>query len=330
LICYLGRRSYITAVTTSRKAKKQVTVIGYGSQGRAIALNLLDSGYSIVLGLRPGSKSRAKAKRDGLTQICTVSEAAGQSSTVIMAIPDHEHGRVFERDIKSSIRPGSTLVFLHALSIHFGLVKPPRTCDVVLIAPHAPGVALRENYLGDRSVSGFVGVSQNPSRKAWKTARGLASDIGIALSRQIKTTFEHEAIGDIFGEQAVLCGGLAMLIKHGFDTLVESGIPAENAWLEVAYQLDLIIDLIKRFGVVGMFERISVAARFGSLYAGPRIVDQSVKRRMKRELTAIRTGRFARLLNDLRPADIASINKALTHLTSPEMERSARRFSRKS
>jgi ketol-acid reductoisomerase len=317
-------------VTKAGKAKKQVTVVGYGSQGRAIALNLRDSGYQVVIGLRPRSKSRAKAKRDKFSLIQTISEAVGRSPVVIMAIPDHEHGRVFERDIRESLSPGSTLVFLHGLSIHFGLVKAPKLCDVILIAPHAPGVALREKYISDRSISSFIAVAQNPSRLGWKTARKLAGAIGIAPKRQIRTTFEHEAIGDIFGEQAVLCGGMAMLIKHGFDTLVESGIPPDNAWLEVAYQIDLIVGLVKKHGISGMFDRVSVAARYGSLLAGPRIIDQSVKRRMNHELAGIQSGRFAQSLTALSSQDIGALNKALSRLTSPALEKSARKFSSKS
>ena len=322
--------AYITAVTKTDKAKKQVAVIGYGSQGRAIALNLCDSGYEVTVGLRPNSRSRSIARRDGIRRVASLPEAVRRSTVVIMAIPDHQHGRVFARQIKSALGTHSTLVFLHGLSVHFGLVVPPKSCDIVLIAPHAPGVALREKYLTDRSVSAFIAVAQNPGGVAWTTAKNLAIAVGISPKRQIKTTFEHEAIGDIFGEQAVLCGGMALLIKHGFDTLVESGISPENAWLEVAYQLDLIVGLVKQHGISGMFDRISVAARYGSLTAGPRIVDQSVKRRMKRELARIRTGRFARELNALSPAQIASLRKALAKLTSPALEKAARRFSRKS
>lgn len=315
-------------MTKAGKEKKQVTVIGYGSQGRAIALNLRDSGYQVVIGLRPRSKSRARAKRDKFSLIQTIPEAVNRTSVVIMAIPDHEHSRVFEQDIRGALSHGSTLVFLHGLSIHFGLVKAPKSCDVILIAPHAPGVALREKYLSDRSVSSFIAVAQNPSGSGWKSARTLASAIGIAPKRQIRTTFEHEAIGDIFGEQAVLCGGMAMLIKHGFDTLVESGIPPDNAWLEVAYQLDLIVGLIKKHGISGMFERISVTARYGSQMAGPRIIDQSVKRRMNRELAGIKSGRFAQSLCKLSAREIAALNKSLSRLTSPVLEKTARKFSK--
>ena len=314
-------------MTTSRKAKKRVAVIGYGSQGRAIALNLRDSGYPVMIGLRAGSTSRKTAGRDGFAQIAALGRAAAQSDIIIMAIPDHEHGRVFARQIAPAMKRGATIVFLHGMSVHFGLVKSPKHCDIILIAPHSPGVMLREQFLGERAVSAFIAVAQNPTRKARTTARELAQAIGIARKRQISTTFAHEAIGDIFGEQAVLCGGLAMLIKHGFDVLVEAGLKADHAYLEVAYQLDLIIGLIKMYGVQGMFERISVTAKFGSLCAGPRILDQSVRERMQRELAGICTGRFAQKLATLTPRQISSLDSALAELTSPAFEKAARRLS---
>ncbi len=311
------------------KAKKEVTVIGYGSQGRAIALNLKDSGYRVVVGLRERSRSRVTARRDGMHEIMSVSSAVEHARVVIMAIPDHEHARVFKADIERSLTRGSTLVFLHGLSVHFGLVGPPKTCDIVLIAPHAPGVALREKFLTDKSVSAFVAVANNYSGGAWKTARRLATGIGISQKNQIKTTFAHEAIGDILGEQAVLCGGLAMLIKHGFDTLVERGIPPDNAWLEVAYQLDLIVGLIKQNGISGMFDRVSVAARYGSLRTGPFLIDKSVKKRMSQSLKEIESGKFARSLVALTPADLRVLRHKLFALTSPKLEISARKFARK-
>lgn len=311
---------------SAAKAKKMVTVIGYGSQGRAIALNLRDSGYHVVLGLRPKSKSAVGARREIFTDIRPIGAAVNASPIVIVAIPDHVQARVFKADIAPSLSPGSTLVFLHGLSVHFGLVKPPPNVAVVLIAPHAPGVALREKYLGDRSVSAFVAVAHNHSGNAWRTAAMLAGAIGISPKRQIKTTFEHEAIGDIFGEQAVLCGGLAMLIKHGFDTLVEHGIPPDNAWLEVAYQLDLIVGLIKQHGISGMFDRISVAARYGSLKSAPRIVNSSVKKQMTSTLREIESGQFARSLSSLSDRDLIELRTKLAKLTSPKLERSARKF----
>ncbi len=310
------------------KAKKMVTVIGYGSQGRAIALNLRDSGYRVVLGLRPNSRSRAAAHKEKFADIRTIPEAVSGSPIVVVAIPDHIHARVFKAEIAPSLSPGCTLVFLHGLSVHFGLVKPPSNVDAILIAPHAPGVALRQKYLTDKSVSAFVAVANNYSGRAWKNATSLAAAIGISQKQQIKTTFEHEAIGDIFGEQAVLCGGLAMLIKHGFDTLVERGIPPDNAWLEVAYQLDLIVGLIKQHGISGMFDRVSIAARFGSVQTGPKLLDKSVKKRMTQTLKEIESGKFARSLSSLSDRDLRKLSANLAKLTSPKLEKSARKFGR--
>ncbi len=310
------------------KMKPTIAVIGYGSQGRATALNLRDSGYTVTLGLRVRSKSRRTAKRDGFSDILPISEAAKQAHIVCFAFPDHLHERVFEREIAPFLRKNTTLWFLHGTSVHFGSVAPPKGTDVILIAPHAPGVAVREEFLGQRSISAFYAVYRNHSRKARSTITQLAKAIGIRPGNLFKTTFEQEAVGDLFGEQAVLCGGLAMLIKSGFEVLVESGLKPENAYLEVAYQLDLIIDLIKKHGIEGMFSRISVAARYGSLQAGPKIINKSVKTRMEAVLKRIRSGQFARDLNRLQEKEIAEIDKALKALSHPALEKAARKFSK--
>ncbi len=305
-----------------------VAVIGYGSQGRAVAQNLRDSGYNVVVGLRPGSRSRVRAGRDGLKPVLSVPAAIRKADIVCFAIPDHLHSRVFKRSIEPNLKRRATLWFLHASSIHFGLVKPPKGCDVVLVAPHAPGDAVREAYLTDKSLSAFYGVWQNRSKQAGHTARHLAAAIGVTRGKMIKTTFEREAVGDLFGEQAVLCGGLAMLIKHGFETLVDHGWKPDNAYLEVAYQLDLIVALIKKHGIAGMFSRISPAARLGSVVAGPKIIDQSVRDRMEEQFRRINSGVFAEQLETLDDKALASLRRALSKLTDARLERSARKFSR--
>ena len=310
------------------KAKKRIAVIGFGSQGRAIALNLRDSGYPVLVGLRNRSKLRRAAKVDGFRSICTLGDATALADVVCFAFPDHLHGKVFKREIGPHLRPGATLVFLHGMSVHFGLVKPPPDCDVVLLAPHAPGSAVREKYLSDRSVSAFYSVHQNRSRHAGRTLSELARAIGFRKQRLVKTTFRDEAIGDLFGEQTVLCGGLAMLIKTGFELLVERGIKPGNAYLEVAYQLDLIVSLIKKYGLAGMLNRISVAARYGSIRSGPKIIDSHTKSRMRRILADIESGRFAKRLGALEPAQVRALNKASLRLTTKELERAARKYSR--
>lgn len=310
------------------KAKKQIAVIGYGSQGRAVALNLRDSGYPVKVGLKARSKSRRAAAEDRMV-IRSVSEAVAAAELVIMAFPDQFHGRVFAREIGPSLQPGATLVFLHGMSVHFGFVQSPKQCDVVLLAPHAPGLAVREKYVaGERSISAFVAIHQNYSRRARKTLAELAGALGFDKKRLIATTFADEAIGDLFGEQAVLCGGLAMLIKSGFETLVEYGLKPDHAYLEVAYQLDLIMALVKRYGVEGMLKRISVAARYGSLSAGPRVIDASVKKRMRAVLAEIVSGKFPRKLNALDDAAIRKLNRSLGTLSDPKLEKAARKFAK--
>ncbi|TET97486.1 MAG: ketol-acid reductoisomerase [Candidatus Zixiibacteriota bacterium] len=306
---------------------KIIAILGYGSQGRAIALNLRDSGYDVVMGLRSRSGSRRIAQKDGFIQIHTVSRAVAKSDIVCFAFPDHLHGRVYKKDIEKYLSPNSTLWFLHGMSIHFRFIVPPENCDVILIAPHAPGAAVREKYLSKSSLSAFYAVHRDSSGRALKTTFELARAVGINRRGLAPTSFEAEAVGDLFGEQAVLCGGMAALIKSGFEVLVENGIPPENAYLEVAYQLDLIIDLIKQYGIEGMFKRISVAARYGSLLSGPKIIDESVKKRMARVYREIQSGRFPRKLNRLESADILRINRELKSLSSPLLERAIKRFS---
>jgi ketol-acid reductoisomerase len=246
---------------------------------------------------------------------------------IAFAFPDHLHGRVYEKDIHGRLRPGATLLFLAGMSVHFGFVTPPDSCDVIMIAPHAPGVAMRENYLSGESVSAFYGVHQDASGRATATARELALALGIARNRLVQTTFEHEALGDLFGEQVVLCGGLAMLLKLGFETLLKKGLPPENAYLEVVHQIDLLVDLVKKRGIEGMLSRISVAARYGSVEAGPQIFDDSVAERMEDVFDGIASGEFPRKLNSLSVKDVTRLKKNLKQLSHPLLEKYRRKYS---
>jgi ketol-acid reductoisomerase len=305
-----------------------VAIIGYGSQGRAIAQNLSDSGYRVLIGLRAGSKSRAKARRDGLTVGRSIPDTVRAANIVCLAIPDHLHGRLFKRSIAPYLKRKSTLMFLHATSVHFQIIKPPQRCDVVLLAPHAPGQAVRDMYLADKSLSAFYAVYQNPTGEAIKTVKRLAKAVGVKQENLIKSTFHQESVGDLFGEQAVLCGGLAMLIKAGFEVLVSRGWNPENAYLEVAYQLDLIISLVKQHGIGGMFSRISPAAQFGSLGAGPKLIDRSVRKRMDELFDEIESGAFAKQLYSLDDKAVAGLSQALKKLSNPRLEKAARKFSK--
>jgi ketol-acid reductoisomerase len=302
-----------------------MAVIGFGAQGRAISLNLRDSGYAVTVGLRAHSKSRAQVKRERGLAVGTVAGAVAQADVVCFAFPDHRHAPVFEREIRPNLKSNAALWFLHGSSIHFGLVKPPADVAVLMIAPHGPGVAVREEYLGGRGLSAFYAV-QGKSQKASMLARRLAAAIGIKPRNLLKTTFEREAVGDLFGEQAVLCGGLAALVQAGFQTLVDNGWPADHGYLEVAHQLDLIVALIKKHGLVGMLSRISPAAQLGSAEAGPRIIDAGVRRRMQRLFEDIAVGRFAKQLAGLDDARLRQLDRELLKLSDPRLERAARKF----
>ena len=315
---------------TRKNSIGPVAVIGYGSQGRAIALNLQDSGFEVIVGLRPKSKTRSKARREGIRHVTAISTAVKQAKIICFAFPDHLHKQVYAREIEPYLSHHATLLFLHALSIHFGFVKPPSHTDVLLIAPHAPGMTVRNHYLSQQStLSAFSAIFQDITGTAQKHIYQLATGIGIARKRLVPTTFEQEAVGDLFGEQAVLCGGLSALIKNGFDILVEHGIPPENAYLEVAYQLDLIVDLIKQYGIEGMFKRISVAARFGSVTAGPQIINPSVKKQMQAVYNQIASGDFPERLNLLTTKDIRSLDSSVRKLTSSSFEKAVKKFSPK-
>ncbi|MCH9030931.1 MAG: ketol-acid reductoisomerase [candidate division Zixibacteria bacterium] len=307
-------------------------VLGYGNQGRALALNLKDSKRGVVIGLPVRSKSIRKALNDNFSVVENVTDAVRKASVIVFAFPDHLHARTYQKDILPNLKKGQTLVFLHGTSIHFGLIQPPRDVDVVMLAPHAPGYAVREKFLSGESISCFWAIHQNYSRQARRRVFQFARSIGIATTKRtmIKTTFADEAVGDLFGEQVVLCGGLSELIHSGFQTLTKRGHSPDNAYLEVCYQIDLIVDLIKRFGIAGMYQRISVAARLGSSLSARRVIAKQTRKNMNAILKEIESGDFAQKLSSLTPAKLKRLDKNLQKLTSPEFEKSARKFAVKS
>ena len=269
---------------------KTISILGYGSQGKAQALNLKDSGLEVIIGLPPKSKDRKIAVKDGF-KVFSPEDAVKKGEIISVLAPDHKHKELYEQSIKKNLSSRKTLIFAHAYSIYFELIKPSEYVDVILVAPHGPGVLVRKLFLEGKGVTSFIAVEQDYSGKALDKALAYAKGIGSTKAGAILTTFKDEAIGDLYGEQAVLCGGLSELLKSGFETLAESGLSPENAYLECVYQLDLIVELIKKYGIAGMFDRISQTAEYGSYVSGKKVVN---KNQMKNILSEIKNGNFAR------------------------------------
>ncbi|ULX50916.1 ketol-acid reductoisomerase [Cupriavidus taiwanensis] len=273
--------------------KHRVAVIGYGSQGHAHALNLKDSGIDVVVGLREGGASWQKASAAGL-QVASMAQAAAAADFVILLIPDETIGRVYRETIEPAMRQGATLAFAHGFNIHYGQVIPRKDLDVVMIAPKAPGHTVRSTYAEGGGVPGLIAVAQDRSGLAQELALAYATAIGCGRSGVIETNFREETETDLFGEQAVLCGGTVELIKAGFDTLVEAGYAPEMAYFECLHELKLIVDLIYEGGIGNMNYGISNNAEFGEYLTGPRIVTSETRAAMKAVLESIQTGEYAK------------------------------------
>ncbi len=307
---------------------KSVAVLGYGSQGRAQALNIRDSGIVPLIGLPSGSKSRRAAARDGFA-IATPRRAIKRSDIIAVLIPDHKHKELFDGFRKLQILSDKALVFAHGFSIAFGLVKTPPDCDVILIAPLCPGLRLREDYLDGKPFTAFRGIDNDHSGKALQIAAAYATAIGCPENNLFPSTFKEEAIGDIFGEQAVLCGGLVGLMESGFDTLIKKGHSRESAYLECIYQLDLLIDLVKQFGPAGMFERISKTAAFGSLKRKEFLFDSGFRQKMEALYDEIQKGRFAKMLSRESKKEMGGLFKMLNASRNSSLQRTHDSLSRR-
>jgi len=270
-----------------------IAIVGYGSQGKAQALNLRDSRLQVMVGLPKKSKSIRPARKDGF-EVYPTDEAVKLGEIISVLAPDHQHKNIYDEYMKKNLSAGKTLLFACGFSIHFKLVLPPKDVDVIMVAPHAPGEVMRKFFLAKKGVPCFFAVKQNYSGEAKKKALAYAKAIGCTKAGAIQTTFRDEAIGDLFGEQVVLCGGLTELLKVGFEVLVESGLSPENAYLECVHQLDFIVDTIKSHGIAGMFDRVSKTAEYGSYRAGKRVIDNRVKKEMKKILKEIEDGSFAK------------------------------------
>lgn len=309
-----------TKVTSSQLLKgRRLAIIGYGSQGRAQALNLRDSGHRPIIGLLPGSRSRPRARRDGF-EIAAPAKTIAMADIIAILIPDHRQ-QMFFKSLPVGLLDNKALIFAHGLAISFGLVKPPLSCDVILVAPHGPGVRIRELYQEGSRFTAFWAIEQNYSGRAILIAKAYAGAIGCPPKNLFKTTFRQEAVGDIFGEQAVLCGGLVGLMESGFDTLVKRGFSPESAYLECIHQLDSIVDLVKKHGPAGMFERISVTAAYGSLLNKEQLSGPEQRRKMAAMLKQIEDGRFVRKLMVDSRHQMADFKRKSGDIRSSELQR---------
>jgi ketol-acid reductoisomerase len=271
----------------------EVAVIGFGSQGRAQAENLRDSGTTVTIGLRSGSPSREKADAAGF-KVLTPREAAESSNVVSLLVPDEEQEALYREQLAPVMKEGSTLLFAHGYAVHFGFIRPAADIDVVMAAPKGPGHQVREEYRRGHGVVVLTAVHQDASGGAGGRVLSYASAIGGGRAGIIESTFKEECETDLFGEQAVICGGLSQLITAGFETLVEAGYPPELAYFECLHEVKFVADLIHRRGIPGMREVISSTARYGDLTRGPRVIGDQVRGEMKRVLEEIQSGRFAR------------------------------------
>ena len=274
-------------------SKPRITIVGYGSQGRAHALNLRDSGFDVTIGLRPGGPTELKAKADGFT-VKTPADAVKDAQIVAILTPDMVQPQLYGEVIEPNIAQGACLLFAHGFNVHYGQIAPREDLDVVLVAPKGPGALVRREYEIGRGVPCIYAVYQDKSGNAEALALAYAAGLGGARANIIKTTFKEETETDLFGEQAVLCGGASSLVQAGFETLVEAGYQPEIAYYEVLHELKLIVDLFYEGGITRMLEFISETAQYGDFVSGPRVIDASVKARMKDVLTDIQNGTFTR------------------------------------
>ena len=295
---------------------KTIAVIGYGSQGHAHALNAKESGCNVIIGLYEGSKSWAKAEAQGF-EVFTAAEAAKKADIIMILINDELQADMYKKDIEPNLEAGNMLMFAHGFNIHFGCITPPKDVDVTMIAPKGPGHTVRSEYQAGKGVPCLVAVHQDASGKALDKALAYALAIGGARAGVLETNFRTETETDLFGEQAVLCGGVCALMQAGFETLVEAGYDPRNAYFECIHEMKLIVDLIYQSGFAGMRYSISNTAEYGDYITGPKIITEETKKTMKKILSDIQDGSFAKeFLLDMSPAGRQVHFKAMRKLAS--------------
>ncbi|HDK3023446.1 TPA: ketol-acid reductoisomerase [Staphylococcus aureus] len=282
---------YDQDVKTDALQGKKIAVVGYGSQGHAHAQNLKDNGYDVVIGIRPG-RSFDKAKEDGFN-VFPVAEAVKQADVIMVLLPDEIQGDVYKNEIEPNLEKHNALAFAHGFNIHFGVIQPPADVDVFLVAPKGPGHLVRRTFVEGSAVPSLFGIQQGASGQARNIALSYAKGIGATRAGVIETTFKEETETDLFGEQAVLCGGVSKLIQSGFETLVEAGYQPELAYFEVLHEMKLIVDLMYEGGMENVRYSISNTAEFGDYVSGPRVITPDVKENMKAVLTDIQNGNFS-------------------------------------
>ncbi|WP_270238770.1 ketol-acid reductoisomerase [Rothia kristinae] len=276
---------------------RQVAIIGYGSQGHAHALNLRDSGVDVRIGLAEGSRSKAKAEAEGL-RVLSVAEAAAEADVIMILTPDQVQAQIYRESIQPHLQPGDALFFAHGFNIRFGYIEVPEGIDVAMVAPKGPGHTVRREFEAGRAVPALVAVEVDASGKAMDLALSYAKALGATRAGVIKTTFTEETESDLFGEQAVLCGGVSQLVQYGFETLTEAGYQPQIAYFEVLHELKLIVDLMNEGGITKQRWSCSDTAEFGDYVSGPRVITPDVKEHMKEVLADIRNGSFAKRFMD--------------------------------
>ena len=276
---------------------KKVAIVGYGSQGHAHAQNLRDSGVQVVIGLKEGSKSIAKAEDEGF-EVKSVADAAEWADLIMILAPDQHQRAIYNDSIKDKLTAGKTLAFAHGFNIRFGYIQVPEGVDVILVAPKAPGHTVRREYVAGRGIPDIIAVEQDATGTAWETAKSYAKAIGGTRAGVIKTTFTEETETDLFGEQAVLCGGVSQLVQYGFETLTEAGYQPQIAYFEVLHELKLIVDLMWEGGIAKQRWSVSDTAEYGDYVSGPRVITPEVKENMKAVLADIQSGAFAKRFID--------------------------------